>query len=84
MYISPRTAFTRNSLVSIGTGIITLVILLIAPLGLVAVIINTLLVTAATFVVSTVADRVLLWLEPGQKAEVLGNSRSGRLGRRRD
>jgi hypothetical protein len=44
MYISPRTAFTRNSLVSIGTGSITLVILLIAPLGLAAVIINTLLV----------------------------------------
>jgi hypothetical protein len=83
MYISPRTAFTRNSLVSIGTGSITLVILLIAPLGLAAVIINTLLVTAATFTVSTIADRVLLWLEPGQ-AELLGNSRSGRLGRRRD
>jgi hypothetical protein len=84
MYISPRTALTRNTLVSIGTGTITLVILLIAPLGLAAVIINTLLVTFATFTVSTVADRVLLWLEPGQKAEVLGNSRDGRLGRRRD
>jgi hypothetical protein len=84
MYISPRTAFTRNSLVSIGTGSITLVILLIAPLGLAAVIINTFLVTAATFAVSTFADRVLLWLQPGQKAEILGDSRSGRLGRRRD
>jgi hypothetical protein len=84
MYISPRTALTRNTLLSIGTGTITLVILLIAPLGLAAVIINTLLVTFATFTVSTIADRVLLWLEPGQKAEVLGNPRDGRLGRRRD
>lgn len=74
MYISSRTAFTRNTLVSLGTGTITLVILLIAPLGLAAVIINTLLVAAATFTISTIADRVILWLEPGQQAELLGGN----------
>ncbi|BAZ04386.1 CRISPR-associated protein Csx18 [Calothrix sp. NIES-3974] len=84
MYISPRAAFIRNTLVSLGTGIITLVILLIAPLGLAAVIINTLLVTAATFTISTIADRVILWLEPGQQAELLGDSHRGKINKRRD
>jgi hypothetical protein len=76
MYISPRTAGVRNTLVSIGTGGITLIVLLIAPLGLAAVIINTLLVTFATFIISNVADRVILWLEPGQKAERLDPRRN--------
>lgn len=84
MYISSRTAFTRNTLVSLGTGTITLVILLIAPLGLAAVIINTLLVAAATFTISTIADRVILWLEPGQQAELLGDPRRGKINKRRD
>ncbi|MGF1674073.1 MAG: CRISPR-associated protein Csx18 [Rivularia sp. (in: cyanobacteria)] len=84
MYISLRTAFTRNTLVSISNGAITLIILLIAPMGLAGVIINTLLVTASTFAVSTVADRVLLWLDGGQNAEFLGNSRSGRIRRHRN
>jgi Na+/serine symporter len=44
MYISPRAAKVRNVLVSAANGSITLIILLIAPLGLAAVIINTLLV----------------------------------------
>lgn len=72
MYTTPRTAQLRNVLVSIGTGGITLIILLIAPLGLAAVIINTLLVTISTYIVSSVADRVILWLEPGQTAQRLG------------
>ncbi|MBF2066497.1 MAG: hypothetical protein IGS39_19070 [Calothrix sp. C42_A2020_038] len=86
MYTTPRVAQLRNILVSIGTGGITLIILLIAPLGLATVIINTLLVTVSTYIVSTVADRVLLWLEPGQTAQRLGappNSDSN-LRRRRD
>jgi hypothetical protein len=58
--------------------------LLIAPLGLAAVIMNTFLVTISTFAVSTVADRVLLWLQPGQKAEILGNNRDRNLPRRRN
>ncbi|MBN3877044.1 CRISPR-associated protein Csx18 [Nostoc sp. JL23] len=80
MYISRRSATVRNALVSFVNGGLTLVILLIAPMGLAAVIINTLLVTFATYIVSSVADRVVKWLEPGGKAELIspvpGNSSS--------
>lgn len=76
MYISRRASTIRNGLVSIGSGGITLVILLIAPLGLAAVIINTILVTVSTFFVSSFADRVILWLEPAQKAERLDGPRN--------
>ncbi|RDH51448.1 CRISPR-associated protein Csx18 [Fischerella thermalis] len=75
MYILPRVATLRNALLSIFNGSITLIILLIAPLGLAAVIINTLLVTIATFFVATIADRAIAWLEPGQKAELISASR---------
>lgn len=79
MYITPRTTQLRNVITSISTGIITLIILLIAPLGLAAVIINTLLVTVATYTVSSVADKVILWLEPGQNAEILGIGKTGKI-----
>lgn len=74
MYISPRARRVRNSLVSISSGSITLIILLIAPLGLAAVIINTLLVTVATYAVSSVADWVIAWLLPPTQAELLQES----------
>ncbi|MEH2296802.1 CRISPR-associated protein Csx18 [Nostoc sp.] len=74
MYISHRGAKLRNTLVSFFNGSVTLVILLIAPLGLMAVIINTLLVTFATYVVSNVADKVIAGLEPGQNAELTASS----------
>jgi hypothetical protein len=51
-------------------GGITLIILLIAPLGLAAVIINTLLVAVSTYIVASAADRVILWLEPEQNGEL--------------
>lgn len=70
MYISRRSATFRNVSISTVNGGITLVILLIAPLGLAAVIINTLLVTVATYIVANTADRVILWLEPEQNAEL--------------
>jgi len=76
MYISARASRVRNILVSVSSGSITLVILLIAPLGLAAVIINTLLVTFATYVVSGVADRVIAWLEPTANADLISNSAS--------
>ncbi|MHC5594810.1 MAG: CRISPR-associated protein Csx18 [Nostoc sp.] len=80
MYISRRSTTVRNALVSVVNGGVTLVILLIAPMGLAAVIINTLLVTFATYIVSSAADRVVKWLEPGGKAELIspppGNSSS--------
>ncbi|MBD1215029.1 MAG: hypothetical protein H9534_20385, partial [Dolichospermum circinale Clear-D4] len=56
MYISRRSATFRNVSISTVNGGITLVILLIAPLGLAAVIINTLLVTVATYIVASAAD----------------------------
>jgi hypothetical protein len=62
MYISPRSAFIRNCAVSGINGTITLVILLIAPLGLLAVIVNTFLITLSTFIVVSVGDRVVMWL----------------------
>lgn len=73
MYISNRSQLLRNALVSISTGSITLIILLIAPLGLAAVIINTLLVTLATYVVSIVADRVIVWLLPPTQSELFAS-----------
>lgn len=74
MYISTRAQQLRNMIVALSTGSITLIILLIAPLGLAAVIINTLLVTVATYAVSTVADRVIAWLLPPTQAELLSPS----------
>lgn len=74
MYISPRTARVRNLLVSAINGSITLIILLIAPLGLAAVIINTLLITVATYAVTTIADRVMAWLQPASEAELISQS----------
>jgi hypothetical protein len=71
MYISTRSQQLRNMMVAISTGSITLIILLIAPLGLAAVIINTLLVTTATYAVSSVADRVIAWLLPPSQAELI-------------
>lgn len=66
MYISPRGALVRNLGVAIANGAITLIILLIAPLGLTAVIINTLLVTLASFVNATAGDSIVNFLQPTQ------------------
>jgi hypothetical protein len=64
MYISKKAAFVRNVALAGVNGTITLIVLLIAPLGLFAVITNTLLVTASTFLVSTAMDFVAKWLLP--------------------
>lgn len=65
MVVSQRAALVRNVLMSGTNGAITLVILLIAPLGLAAVWINTLLVVAASFGTATLSDRVILFLQQG-------------------
>jgi hypothetical protein len=75
MYISRRSATVRNFSVSAVNGSITLVILLIAPLGLMAVIINTALITMTTYIVCSVSDRVILWLEPEQNAELTSSGK---------
>ena len=64
MFISFRAAKVRNLSVASVNGSVTLIILLIAPLGLAAVIINTLLVAVASYGVGQMADRVILWLSP--------------------
>jgi hypothetical protein len=83
MYLSRRTAQVRNLSLAMVNGSITLVILLIAPLGLAAVIVNTILVTLATLVTATVGDGVIHYLRSeGQRSELSGNRRR-ELGRRR-
>ncbi|HEY9700074.1 MAG TPA: CRISPR-associated protein Csx18 [Trichocoleus sp.] len=83
MYFSSRSAQVRNLLVAIANGSITLIILLIAPLGLAAVIINTLLVTVATYFTALTADRIILFLqgERSQRAESLNRSRAAQIQR---
>ncbi len=82
MYISSRVVLVRNISVSIVNGIITLIILLIAPLGLAAVISNTFLVTIASYAAATAADRVIAFLNPSrQQAELLHRSRQSQIRR---
>ncbi|MEH1852411.1 MAG: CRISPR-associated protein Csx18 [Nostoc sp.] len=64
--MSSRAALVRNLGVALLNGAITLIILLIAPLGLAAVIINTILVTVASFVNATAGDAVVKFLQPSQ------------------
>lgn len=82
VYLSSRAARVRNLAVAFVNGAVTLVILLIAPLGLAAVIINTLLVTIATYFTATAADRVVGYLNPSmQQAERLGRSSQSQIRR---
>lgn len=82
MYLSSRAALVRNLSVSVVNGSITLVILLIAPLGLAAVIMNTALVTIASYITATAADGVVRYLTADvQKAELLGRSQRSSLQR---
>ncbi len=74
MHISTRTAGFRNLALSAVNGAITLIVLLIAPLGLAAVIINTLLIAVATFVAGEVADRVIRYLQPSSAEAAFRNS----------
>lgn len=66
MYISSRAALVRNLAVAFLNGGITLIILLIAPLGIIAVIVNTILVTVFSFINATAGDAVVNFLQPSQ------------------
>ncbi|HEY9811334.1 MAG TPA: CRISPR-associated protein Csx18 [Halomicronema sp.] len=66
MYITYRASMVRNFSVAIVNGSITLIILLIAPMGLAAVIMNTFLVTIASFFTATIADSVVRFLQPSR------------------
>lgn len=70
MYIPSRASTIRNFSVAAVNGTITLIILLIAPLGLSAVIFNTFLVTVATFLASTVADQIVRYLQPSRAQDI--------------
>jgi hypothetical protein len=62
MYLSSRAIFIRNLIVSGVNGAITLILLLIAPLGLAAVLTNTVLIAASTFATCSLGDLVVGWL----------------------
>lgn len=70
MFISSRGALVRNGVLAVINGGITLVILLIAPLGLAAVIVNTVLVSAATLMAGFLVDRVVVYLYPVPQGDV--------------
>ncbi|MCY7367395.1 MAG: CRISPR-associated protein Csx18 [Chamaesiphon sp.] len=68
MYINQRSQLVRNVALAAANGSITLIILLIAPLGLAAVIINTILITLSTFVTATASDRIIKYLQPDRES----------------
>ncbi|ACB00986.1 MULTISPECIES: CRISPR-associated protein Csx18 [Cyanophyceae] len=80
MYLSSRGIVVRNLAAALINGAITLVILLIAPLGLAAVIMNTFLVGLSTFLVCSAMDLVSAWLLGGATPpQSLGATRRGDL-----
>ncbi|MCT7980431.1 CRISPR-associated protein Csx18 [Laspinema olomoucense] len=75
MYLSMRGILIRHIAVACINGIITLIILLIAPLGLTAVITNTIMVVLSTLVTSAFVDGVVRFLNPGE-TEMLRNAQA--------
>jgi hypothetical protein len=63
MFLSLRVALVRNLAVAMFNGAITLIILLIAPMGLAGVITNTLMIAVASFLNATACDRVVRYLQ---------------------
>ncbi|NEO26066.1 MAG: hypothetical protein F6K03_04005 [Kamptonema sp. SIO4C4] len=85
MYISTRAALVRSGVVSGVNCAITLTLLLIAPLGLAAVITNTVFITASTFVVCVAGDWVVAWLGNGvPPSELPRGSNSGSIQQRQN
>lgn len=68
MFLSARIAFVRNIAVAGFNGLIALVILLIAPMGLAGVITNTVMIAVASFLNATACDRVVLFLQSAQNS----------------
>jgi hypothetical protein len=71
MYINARSALVRNLAVAGVNGAITYVILIIAPMGLMGVFVNTALVAIASFVTATMADRVVIFLQGGRSQPLM-------------
>jgi hypothetical protein len=67
MHLNTRATFVKNVSAAAVNGTVTLIILLIAPLGLAAVIVNTLLVALSTFMVGMAGDWIVVWLISGSR-----------------
>ena len=83
-FLTSKMARVRNISVSVANGAISLVILLIAPMGLFAVIVNTLSIVAATYGTLTASDRILVYLLRDERRDSLGAARDSNELRRRD
>jgi hypothetical protein len=68
MFISQKALFIRNLSATLINSLITLILLLIAPLGLVTVVTNTVAVGLSTFFVSTGLDLIIFWLIRGNQS----------------
>ncbi len=69
MYISSRGMVIRNFTIAVVNGSLTLIILLIAPVGLATVISNTFLVTVGSFFTATLMDGMTRFLQPNRSIE---------------
>jgi len=74
-FLTVKMARVRNLSVAVANGVISLTILLIAPMGLFAVIVNTLLIVAATYGSLTASDRVIAYLQRDERRDGLGAAR---------
>lgn len=62
MLISWKSSLIKSITIAFINGLITLAILLIAPLGLATVIINTIIIATSSFVVNITFDFITMWL----------------------
>jgi len=62
MLISCKGSLIKSIAIAFFNGLITLILLLIAPLGLAAVIMNTIMITVSSFMVSVIFDVITIWL----------------------
>jgi hypothetical protein len=83
-FLTSKAAQVRNVSVAMVNGAISLIILLIAPLGLLAVIVNTVLIVVSTYGCLTVSDRILVYLLADQGRDSLRASVDSRELKRRD
>jgi hypothetical protein len=62
MLISWKGGLIKSIAIAFINGLITLILLLIAPLGLAIVITNTIIIAFSSFMVSIVFDFITIWL----------------------
>ncbi len=76
MNISSQGTLIKNISIAFFNGLITLILLLIAPLGLATVIFNTLAITISSFAVATLFDKITEWLITSARLKTLDKSLS--------